>query len=61
MRENRLSGSEGGAGHIPVPTPIMWSRAFGKGGSESGDRSVGSHLVCDRRGVATVRRGAEGG
>ena len=23
MRENRLSGSEGGAGHIPVPTPII--------------------------------------
>jgi hypothetical protein len=23
MRETRLSGSEGGAGYIPVPTPII--------------------------------------
>ena len=23
MRETRLSGSEGGAGSIPVPTPIL--------------------------------------
>ena len=23
MRETRLSGSEGGAGSIPVPTPIV--------------------------------------
>ena len=27
MRETRLSGSEGGAGSIPVPTPIV-ARAF---------------------------------
>jgi len=26
MRETRLSGSEGGAGFIPVPTPIMGSK-----------------------------------
>mgnify|MGYP007043753147 FL=1 len=25
MRETRLSGSEGGAGSIPVPTPILGS------------------------------------
>jgi len=30
MRETRLSGSEGGAGSIPVPTPIEDARASGR-------------------------------
>ena len=33
MREIRQSGSEGGAGYIPVPTPI---REEGAGWSEAG-------------------------
>jgi hypothetical protein len=39
MRETRLSGSEGGAGSIPVPTPIV-ARAFQPVGLGRAVRSV---------------------
>ena len=34
MRETRLSGSEGGAGSIPVPTPIENAVARGRATTE---------------------------
>ena len=37
MREIRLSGSEGGAGSIPVPTPIL-----GRRWQERAESSVGA-------------------
>ena len=65
MRETRLSGSEGGAGSIPVPTPIVaWAfQPMSGRRTEGGGLAHGTHgthgRIFDRR----ERRGrtAEGG
>jgi hypothetical protein len=50
MRETRLSGSEGGAGSIPVPTPIAAEIARER------RRGSASELEADAKEIARERR-----
>ena len=66
MRETRLSGSEGGAGSIPVPTPIVaWAfqPMSGRRAEDGGGLAHGTHgthgKIFDRRERSDRR--AEGG
>ena len=57
MREIRLSGSEGGAGSIPVPTPIPGTPELARNGEARGVGGRGALFLRARPEVGRPLRG----